>query len=347
MLGTSRTEFALRSTALHEQLTASLGRPVAVGNFGLSGCSYPMHLLTWNRLGHDGVRPDLVLIEAMPAMLNESWLGYDLTEERLPLAHVRYCDLEEIERSFPDARPGLRREWLCAWPNPLYHQRLNLVSRFTPSLLPWNQRWWTDHLPEDEPAESSALPPERRQQALEHSHTEYAENMQNTRLGGEGYVCLRELLTRIRAGGVPAALVIMPEGPAFQSWYAPGAYQTVRDGLDELAAEFGVAVLDLHDGMEEADFYDSHHLTPGSAAKFTERLGREELLPLLQKQVAATRPAVFADQVNRPASPTAATSGPATPTVRAGRPDEMPRRSRRLCAGHNSSPIGGAPRPTI
>jgi hypothetical protein len=152
-----------------------------------------------------------------------------------------------------------------------------------PSLLPWNQRWWKNRLPEDEPVESSAVAPERRQQALEQAHTEYAENMRNTRLGGEGYRCLRELLARVRGDGVPAALVIMPEGPAFQSWYAPGAYRAVRDGLDDLAAGFGVVVLDLHDGMAEADFYDSHHLIPGSAARFTERLGKEYLLPLLQQ----------------------------------------------------------------
>jgi hypothetical protein len=288
MLGSSRTECALRSAELHDLLTRSLGRPVAVGNFGLSGCGTMMQLLTWNRLGHDGVRPDLVLVEAMPAMLSENWAGNDLSEERLPLARVRSCDLDVFERDFPEVRPGLRREWMWAWPNPLFTQRLNLVGRCVPNLLPVNQRQWLSELAEDEPATQEPLPPERRQRALENARKEYAANLQHFQLGGRSYECLRTLLTRIRSEGVPAALVILPEGPEFQSWYAPGAYQTVREALHELAAELGFAVLDLHDGLEETDFIDSHHLTPGSAARVTERLGKEHLVPLLQQLVAGT-----------------------------------------------------------
>ncbi len=287
MLGTSRTECALRSVELRELLKRDLERPVAVGNFGLSGCGYPMCVLTWNRLQHDGVRPDFVLIEALPEMLNENWGGNDLAEARFPLFCVRHCDLDVIERSFPEARPGLRREWLLAWPNPLYTQRLNFVGRFAPNLLPANQRWWSDQLCEDEPITAPPLAPERRRQALKQARQEYATKMQNFRLGGCGYAALRELLRRVREAGVPAALVILPEGPEFQSWYAPGAYQLVRDTLDQFATEFGVGVLDLHDGLSEDDFVDSHHLTPPSAAKFTARLGSEKLLPLLRKQVAA------------------------------------------------------------
>ena len=285
MLGTSRTECALRSAEMHAQLTRDLGRPVAVGNFGLSGFGYAMCVLTWNRLQHDGVRPDFVLIEALPEMLNEHWGGNDLAEERLPLFRVRHCDLAVIEQTFPDARPNLRREWTLAWPNPLYVQRLNLVGRFAPQLLPANQRWWADQLCEDDPITTPPLVPERRQLALEQARKEYAAKMQDFRLGGCGYTALRQLLRRVKDANVPAALVILPEGPVFQSWYKPGAYQLVRDTLDQFANEFGVAVLDLHDGLSEDDFIDSHHLTPPSAAWFTARLGTDMVLPILRKQV--------------------------------------------------------------
>ena len=88
--------------------------PVAVGNFGLSGSGYQRSVLIWNRLQHDGIKPDLVLIEAPPAMLNTRWEINDLAEDRFPLFCVRHCDLEIIEGSFANSRPGLRREWLCA-----------------------------------------------------------------------------------------------------------------------------------------------------------------------------------------------------------------------------------------
>ena len=56
----------------------------------------------------------------------------------------------------------------------------------------------------------------------------------------------------------------------------------VQTSLDELAAEYGVPVLDAREWMTEDDFSDSHHLTCAGATRFTERLAVEELAPWLR-----------------------------------------------------------------
>jgi hypothetical protein len=81
----------------------------------------------------------------------------------------------------------------------------------------------------------------------------------------------------------------MPEGPAFRSWYGPGAWPRVRGLVDGLGREFGARVIDARCWMPEDAFSDSHHLLPAPAAVFTARLGREAIAPLLRKFAADRR----------------------------------------------------------
>ncbi len=68
-LGSSRVNWGLRSNELGDSLTRTLGRPVLASNFAIDGGGFRMSLLQWQRLRRDGVRPDLLLVEVLPALL--------------------------------------------------------------------------------------------------------------------------------------------------------------------------------------------------------------------------------------------------------------------------------------
>ena len=285
MLGTSRTFNGFRPTSLKVPLTRALNRPVVAGNFGLPGCCASMHLLTWNRLLRDGARPDLVLIEVMPAQLMVGWSPVELAAERLPLCRLRLCDLPILSKYFSDIRPGISHDWWLAQPAALYDYRLAMLSKIAPNLLPSEHVVALEKetvLPEDLPPTPLVITAEGHEWNMKHSRGQYAAGLQNFHVGGRCCAEFRELLVQVQRDGAKAVLVVMPEGPEFRSWYKPGDFQQIYDFLGKLRAEFGVAVVDAHEWMAEADFYDSHHLTQDGAAKFTTRLGEECLVPLLQ-----------------------------------------------------------------
>jgi hypothetical protein len=86
------------------------------------------------------------------------------------------------------------------------------------------------------------------------------------------------------------ALVLMPEGPAFRSWYPPGTWSDVWAALQKLAQKHQTSLIDLHEALDEDDLFDSHHATREGARKLTQKLARhiEPLLRTAAQQQAET-----------------------------------------------------------
>src|SRR5205085_3265632 len=87
MIGSSRTAFGLQGSRLEERFAAELRRPVVAFNFGVPGAGPVMQLLHYQRLRAAGVRPDLLLIELLPPLLDgkrgEAWEYHWLMASRL------------------------------------------------------------------------------------------------------------------------------------------------------------------------------------------------------------------------------------------------------------------------
>src|SRR5262249_35831439 len=103
------------------------------------------------------------------------------------------------------------------------------------------------------------------------------------RVGGPPCQSLRELLELSRREGIDAALVLMPEGTEFRSWYPSGAWASVQSFLTDLSREYAAPIINAREWVPDTDFLDSHHLLPRGANTFTTRLGREGLAPLLDR----------------------------------------------------------------
>ena len=156
------------------------------------------------------------------------------------------------------------------------------MSHWKPSLLPWQKRlsfqWeqldprgWTPFPVED-------VSDEYRAAGVERTRGEYVTRLTHFRAGEASLRALRALVARCRAEGIAVAFYLMPEGPAFQSWYTPEA----RAAVDATVAAIGrdiAPVFDATDGFAESEFSDSHHLLRGGAARYSRRLAEQLVAP--------------------------------------------------------------------
>ena len=215
-------------------------------------------------------------------------MGSDLRVVRMPVCRLRRSDLPVFERYANDSRPGIRQEWRAERLNPLYAHRLTILSFLAPGLVPQEYRATSNMpFPEDLPPTApnpDGWFPDFRPTALARARNAFAETLGRFHLGGRNCDALRELLACCKRDGVPAAVFVMPEGPVFRSWYAPGAEAQALAWLKDQSAEFGVPFIDTHDWMQsEDDFKDSHHLTlEGRLRGLRSGWGRRSLCPLLK-----------------------------------------------------------------
>jgi hypothetical protein len=281
MLGSSRTAYGLAASGLEPPLSAAVGQPVVVYNFGLLGAGPVTELLTLRRLLEDGIRPSLLLVEVLPPLLAGQVPLHEVEERRLPACSLRSDELTLVESYSGSRRSRLRETWCRSCLLPWYYHRFALVSKIMPVLLHHTSRRNGFDGADESGWVPIHAPPELRDQALARAHREYAHYLNGFRLGGPAVKGLKELLDLCRAEHVPVTLVMMPEGPAFRSWYPPSAWSQIEAHLNDLHQRYNVPVINARDWLPEEDFWDSHHLLPGAATRFSERLSRE-VLPLLR-----------------------------------------------------------------
>jgi hypothetical protein len=276
-LGTSRFELGVQTQVLERQLSSDLGRPVVVANWGMGGWGLVRPLLAWGRVEREGLRPDLVMIEVLPVLLGHDH-PLDTRNPVLPGSELDGDDLEIVLRHDPESS-HLRQERLQALLVPVHGHRHNLLRLVRPSLV---QAWGRplEQLPFDTRA---TWPAEIRPLEKEKARLGYGGQFSKFRLSQDHVHVLEDLLTRLREAGVPAALVVMPEGPWFRRLYPPGVWGQIENCLSDLSDRHGVPLIHLREWIDdENEFNDSHHFTAEGADRFSERLGREVLVPMLR-----------------------------------------------------------------
>jgi hypothetical protein len=278
MLGTSRTEAGVRPDMLEELHTPD-GREPIVFNFGIPGFR-PLHgLLFLNRLLADGVRPDWLFVELIPAHLHI----HRVSDGKTDLEAYDYHDLPLIRSNGVD-RLDVYRRWLKSRLWPGYSERLGVMDQAAPSWVPLKERMtllrWRGH-DEFGWGRFAAIPtPELRAAGLAKAREEFEKHLRESRVNPFTESVLRQLVERCRAEGIPVAFYLMPEGPTFRGWYDPDMRADADRFLARLQRECGVPVIDARDWIGEDDFIDSHHLLPVGATEFTKRFGRDVLTPI-------------------------------------------------------------------
>lgn len=279
MLGSSRVAEGVRGAVVEDGLGQALGRPVVFFNMGFHGDCPMRELLKLERLLAEGVRPDLLLVEVLPFYFTEGATD-----------HYKFFPAERLglrERGLLRARCGFpvndlkRYTWSC-WAAPWWAHRVPLLGSLWEVVTKVPQDWDYDfdRCGFHTNAWHAGAADCRRFLGMAF-HT-YREPLGHYRLGGPFLPGLRQVLETCRTHAIPVALVLMPEGPGFQSLYAPSAWDQFLAYVREQARPYGTPIINARDWCREEELIDSHHLLPTGGAHFTTRLAFEGVLPLLR-----------------------------------------------------------------
>ncbi len=289
VLGSSRMTCGVAPEILPAMHTSDQ-RNVLVFNFGQTAAGPCMVLMNLTRLLKAGIVPTWAIIQAMPPKL--------VSESETRAADC--ATLADLPLLMPQLKPGnlfiryMRTHW-----SPIYRYRANFLAEFAPSWLEDDQR----------PAPSEvgplggmtmnahayrAMTTEKLTEARQEARDEYIERTSHFQIDPRLGKAFCDTLALCRQYGIKTVILISPEGPAFRKLYCPeaegrlGSFLATANGADHLK------IVDARLWLDEADFIDSHHPTHLGAEKFTRRLYRETLLPLvageLGENVAEHRP---------------------------------------------------------
>ncbi|HWB11513.1 MAG TPA: hypothetical protein VG826_19945 [Pirellulales bacterium] len=275
LLGTSRAAYGVRPDALGQ--AESPDSPL-IFNFGILGGGPVYELLHFRRLLEEGIRPQAVIIEIHPALLN---LPPEFLLVQTP--PVEYCnahDLELLSGCF-GSQPSTWQEWLCCRAEACYRFRCEMMRRLAP-------RWLPDQTPNiyavEKTTPSGWLPGPwpRPQDAVRQANAKvvrqvYAPCYRDFEISARPDRALREILALCRQKNIVAALLLMPEAEELRDEAVVAAQPEVERYVGELAREYGAEVFDASRWCDNSDFFDGQHLLPDGAVRLSERLGRRVL----------------------------------------------------------------------
>jgi hypothetical protein len=281
MLGSSLTGMGFNPSAMSTLRPGGPGGPV-VFNFGINSSGVVVQLVMLRRLLAEGIRPDLVLVEAHPWFL---YRGYNthVNKHYLALQRVREEDLEVLGRYDPEAdevrKEGRRHAWL-----PWYRDRHNLLRYFLASWTPLEQQqenWWSftdrhgwEHL-SHHIAKTKQMTREKYVASIHH-HVNAMNHVPMEAVFQDAY---RELVRTCQEAGVAVVVVRMPETSHMRAGFSPEVRQRIDRAFTDLGEETGVRVIDGRSWLGDEELCDGFHHTLNGSAIFTRRLERECLVP--------------------------------------------------------------------
>ncbi len=285
-LGSSRTEQALRAIQLSQPAD---GVTPLVYNFGIPGGGPLMQQIALRRLLADGIRPDLVFLEAMPISFSQRGGARLLEERQLDPARLTVAELARVYPSYTRPEIVLRR-WGPPRLLPAYRHQAELRDALSLDVpagpLPGpGQRLGRDsHGWFDSPKGTPEQTAEWTRRALD----QYQASLQDAQLAERPVRDLRKLLALCKQEHLTAALVIPPESSVFRAAYAESS--RLVDFICRTAAAYDVPVVDARQWVDDDGFLDGHHLWLKGAAQYTTRFGREVLRPMLDRAAVPASP---------------------------------------------------------
>lgn len=281
VLGSSRTMNGVCPAELMTENAPGNTTPLLV-NWGFPGHGPVQLAMRLDRLIRDGFRPAGVVIEIVPALLPLQ----ENADDPLPPRDHCWNDLPTAAgvRTSGDAVYG---EWMNARLMPWFAHRHTIMNHYLPVWQSGAMRqdhWWKG-------LDSWGWLPVRAEgshpEAVQFTKKYFERRLQQAEVDPQHEKAIRHVLSICKREKLPVAILLMPEGPAFQSWYAPEARARWDTFLGGLCQEYRVPLVDARGWLPSEDsFVDSHHLVPDGARAFTHRLTRETI-PMLLRDVNA------------------------------------------------------------
>ncbi len=278
VLGSSRPAAGIRPDLWQDLATND--RTPMVFNFAMAGVGPRQQLIYLRRILAEGIHPAAVMIEILPALLNQS--DNSCEDYAIKTHGMQAEELASLAgHSVPTRSPNsvATSEEADHWSS----MRLRVLRRFAPAWVetdvqsnaspkqftPWGWRPFAKGV--------KVASAEEYRSGFERARAEYEANLADWKVTDIGDRAVRQMLEVCRQEDVSAALYLMPEGTEFRGMYRPEVRAALNDYLAAMTQDCGVPVLDATEWNADQDFWDGHHLLADGATRFTQRFCREFL----------------------------------------------------------------------
>ncbi len=274
MLGSSRVCWDFQAGRLCGMLGPD-GEPLDFFNFGVPATGAIHEYLYLRDMLARGIRPKLVLVEYVRALLGEAHGTWASEENFTPMPWTSARDLVRLQPYFSRHARQRNYEWIGARVAPCYYFRIQLETEFLDRLAGKPR----EPVPDVDQWGACVIPPtpsaEKRAAHLAETRDAYSYCLAHFRAGAGPARALRDLADLCRRENLPVVFVIMPESSEFRGWYADEALAQSRELLAELCRRCSAEVIDASEWIPDEEFDDGHHVLLPGAVAFTNRLGAE------------------------------------------------------------------------
>ena len=268
VMGSSRVEQGFNARHFSSLTTESLAF-----NFSSAGAGPYLQTVFVERLFEQGVRPKFVFLEVLPTFFNETG-GKNSELALLDGARLNRHEARDLLAYSQGDKVALKRYASARICPAVRHQAelrescgldvyreglkpltpIDGVDRFGHRAMEYPEdQWTTMHLI---------------------AHRQYDRFSADFRVREVAYQRLRDLLTFLQTHEVRVTLLLMPEASEFRLTLSPQAKAGQEQFLQRLRSDTQLPLIDARAWLDDAAFYDGHHLLPAGAIRFSDRLLR-------------------------------------------------------------------------
>ncbi len=276
VLGSSRVENGFDAVTA----AVALDCRALVFNFGIP-TSGPLLEKVWlDRLKAHGIKPDMLLIEVIPANFNATHTPPDL--QSLDGARLSARELTRFSTQLKSTPDSIGR-WAIGRLLPTYRHQAELRELLAVDEHARGERLDAELVATDHFGWRPRCAPMDFAMLKRMAHSQYDACFRDFRLSAEQVRQLRQDIALCRKHGIKTELLLMPEGSEFRKLYTPEMSTAIDGMLAAIHEEFHVPIVDARDWMDDDCFCDMHHLVAEGAQLFSARLAREALAPMLRQ----------------------------------------------------------------
>jgi hypothetical protein len=254
-----------------DAIQAAGSHDVVVFNFGIPGSGPYFQTVTMQRLREAGIRPDILFVEVLHTFYNAA--GPRSLDHGL-LDGARLSGREAIGLLSYGTRShsGPIKRWTKARVLPLCRHQAEMRDRLGLGVYPLDGYSASPLHPIDSHGyRPRAVPVEDRAKHTEIAHENYDPFCAAFQLDPAPWKQLTDTIRLAQADGTLVVCVLMPEGSEFRGLYTLDGERERMKMLERLRDEAGVDVVDARAWLNDAAFFDQHHLLPDGANLFAER----------------------------------------------------------------------------
>jgi hypothetical protein len=273
--GSSRTANNISAEIVSQELReAKVGDSFSVHNASIAAADAIVMEFVADKLLASGIRPSVVIIEALPETLSERnfWLEYHLARQ------FRWA---EVWHALPDAyRSGKLSEVIATRLYPVYLFRSEFQS-WTLGALDLHFESTHSAKPNGRGKKAALSPEPADLAALQKGAARLRRMVRDFRIGGLAVQALERLIKQYSKLGTTIIIIGPPVSSPYRELYRAPINAAYFAYLARLSKKYGTFFFDFRQRLPDDDFYTVFYTTADGKTHFSRLIAREVLVPLL------------------------------------------------------------------